>query len=71
LADDLTATYEWSKDLQTYRGHLASDAAGTTVGFAIQPNVPAQGITTVTANVTGTPCDRLFLRVKITENRIP
>jgi hypothetical protein len=68
LADDLVAAYQWSKDMQTFHGNLASDAAGTTVGFTIQANTPVPGTTTVTATVTGTPCDRLFLRAKVTGN---
>jgi hypothetical protein len=68
LAEDLAAAYQWSKDLQTFRGDLESDGAGTTVIFNIQANTPGPGITTVTATATGTPCDRLFLRVKVTEN---
>jgi hypothetical protein len=68
LADDLASAYQWSKDLQTFHGDLATDAAGTTVGFTIQADTPGQGTTTVTATVTGTPCDRLFLRAKVTGN---
>lgn len=66
-AGDLAAGYQWSKDLQTFRGDLTSDGAGTTVGFIIQANTPGPGTTTVTATVTGTPCDRLFLRANVTE----
>ncbi len=65
LADNLAATYQWSKDFQTYQGDLEPDAAGTTVGFTIQANTPQPGTTTVTATVTDTPCDRLFLRAKV------
>lgn len=68
LADDLAASYQWSKDMQTFHGNLASDSAGTTVGFTIQVNTPSQRTTSVSANVTGTPCDRLFLRAKVTGN---
>jgi hypothetical protein len=68
LADDLTVAYQWSKDLQTFHGHLATDATGTTVGFTIQANTPVAGTTTVTATATGTPSERLFLRVKVTQN---
>lgn len=67
-AVDLDASYEWSKDLQTFHGDLAIDGTGTTVGFTIQENTPQPGTTTVTATVTGTPCDRIFLRVKVTQN---
>jgi hypothetical protein len=54
--------------MQTFHADQESDASGTTVGFTIQANTPGAGITTVTATVTGTPCDRLFLRVNVTEN---
>lgn len=68
LADDLAASYQWSKDMQTFHGNLASDSAGTTVGFTVQANTPQPGTTTVTATVTGTPCNRLFLRAKVSKN---
>lgn len=68
LADDLAAVYQWSKDLQSFHGDLASDGAGTTVGFTVQANTPQPGTTTVTATVTGTPCDRVFLRAKVSGN---
>jgi hypothetical protein len=68
LADDLSAAYQWSKDLQTFQGHLETDAAGTKFGFIIQANNLQQGSTTVTATVTGTACDRLFLRAGVAEN---
>lgn len=67
LAGDLAAAYQWSKDLQTYHGDLTNNAAGTTVGFTVQANTPVPGITTVTTTVSGTPCDRLFLRAKVME----
>jgi hypothetical protein len=67
-ASDLSMSYQWSKDLQTYRNHAESDAAGTTVSFAIQANTPNAGITTITATVTGTPCEKFFLRATVKEN---
>lgn len=67
-AGDLAAVYQWSKDLQTFHGDSASDGAGTTVAFTVQANTPGPGIATVTATVTGTPCERLFLRLKVTED---
>lgn len=68
LADDLAFANQWSKDLQSFHGDLASDAAGTTVAFATQANAPGPSNTTATATVTGTPCDRLFLRAKVAGN---
>ena len=52
-ADDLTATYRWSTDLQTFHADGASNGAGTTtVDFA--QGTPSGGMTTVTATITGT-----------------
>lgn len=68
LAGDLAASYQWSKDMQTFHDDLTTDAAGTTVGFTVQANTPVPGTTTVTATVSGTPCGQLFLRAKVTEN---
>lgn len=68
LANDLAATYQWSKDLQTFHHHLETDSAGSTVGFTIHTDTPAPGTTTVTATVSGTPCGQLFLRAKVTRN---
>lgn len=68
LAGDLGASYQWSKDMKTFHGDLATDSEGTTVGFTVQPNPSAPGTTTVTANITGAPCKHLFLRVRVTEN---
>lgn len=70
LADDLAAAYQWSKGLKAFHGDLETDAGGTTVAFTIQAETPAPGTTTVTAKVTGTACDRLFLRAAVTENRV-
>lgn len=66
-AEDLAAGYQWSKDLQTFHADLTGDGAGANVAFIIQANTPGQGTTTVTATVTRTPCDRLFLRANVTE----
>jgi hypothetical protein len=65
----LTASYQWSKDMHTFHDDLASDAAqAPRVGFTIQANTPVPGTTTVTATVTGTPSERLFLRTKVMGN---
>jgi hypothetical protein len=68
LADDLAASYHWSKDMQTFHDDLTTDAAGNTVSFAIQANTPVPGITTVAAKVSSNSSERLFLRAKVTEN---
>ncbi len=67
LADDLTAAYLWSTDLATFQGSGES-SGGTTVTFTNQPNTPAEGFTTVTATVTGTPVDKLFVTVEVSQN---
>ena len=63
-ADDLTATYRWSKDLVTFTpGGGTHD--GTTV--TITPGTPSGGFVTVTAEVTGTPVSTLFVDVEVTQ----
>ncbi len=68
IADDLTAAYRWSKDLQTFNADGASDGAGTQVDFTVQLDTPQAGTTTVTATITGTATDRLFVDVEVTQN---
>jgi fibronectin-binding autotransporter adhesin len=65
-ASDLAAAYTWSKDLATFLANGATDGAGSTVSFTTQANTPSQGITTVTATVTGTATSKLFVRVVVT-----
>ncbi len=67
-ADDLTATYRWSKDLATFHDNGATDGEGTTVNFTAQTDTPSAGTTTVTATVLGTSTDRLFVGVEVTQN---
>lgn len=62
---DLIATYRWSKDLQTYTPDTGT-YEDTTVTFT--PGVPSAGIVNVTATVTGTPLNKLFVDVKVTQN---
>lgn len=65
LADDLEAAYRWSKDLVSFHaGGVEND--NTTVSFSPQSNTPGAGTTTVSATVSGTPLDRLFVDVKVT-----
>jgi hypothetical protein len=64
-ADDLSACYEWSTGLQTFHADGATNGTGTTVNFSTQLNTPAAGMTTVTATITGTLVDRLFVRLKV------
>lgn len=62
-ASDVTAGYRWSSDLVTFHASGAS-AGGTTVTIAAQPDLPSVGISTVTATVTGTQPQRLFVRMQ-------
>ena len=62
-ATDLTAIYRWSKDLATFTdGGVAFGE--TTVSFS--QGVPSNGMVDVTATITGTPLDKLFVDVKVT-----
>ncbi len=64
-ANDLVATYRWSKDLATFTpGGVAHE--GTTVHFT--PLAPAGGFVSVTATVVGAPVDRLFIDVQVTQH---
>jgi len=67
-ASDLTAAYQWSKDLAVFNAGGATDGAGTTVTFTTQLDTPVAGTTTVTATVTGTATSKLFVRVVVTQN---
>ncbi len=68
LAGDLTATYRWSTDLVTFHDDGAS-SGGTTVSFSTVPNPVVAGTpTAVTATVTGTPVQKLFVRVEVSQN---
>jgi hypothetical protein len=68
LASDLTATYRWSTDLVNFHDDGAS-IGGTTVSFSTLPNPVVPGTpTTVTATVSGTPVQKLFVRVEVTQN---
>ena len=67
-ASDLTASYQWSKDLASFLGGGVADGSGTTVTFTTQTNNPSPGFTTVTATVTGTATPKLFFRVGVTQN---
>jgi hypothetical protein len=68
LAGDLTAAYQWSKDLQSFNADGVTDGGGTQVDFSVQLDTPVAGTTTVTATVTGTAASKLFVGVKVTQN---
>jgi hypothetical protein len=63
LADDLTAVHEWSTDLISFQP--AGTVADTTVAFSTSTEA---GLTTVTADVSGTIPDKLFVRVAVSQN---
>jgi len=65
-ADDISATYRWSKDLATFLDDGDTDGDGTTVDFV--QGTPAGGTVTVTATITGPATARLFVDVRVTQN---
>ena len=67
-ADDLTATYRWSTDLQTFHDDGDPNGAGTTTVTFVQ-GAPSGGMVTVTATITGTEIpEKLFVDVEVTQN---
>ncbi|MGB1129536.1 MAG: sialate O-acetylesterase, partial [Haloferula sp.] len=66
LADDLTAAYRWSTNLQAFHADGAL-VDGTRVDFTVELDQPSVGTTTVTATVSGTPVGQLFIDVQVTE----
>ena len=66
-ASDVVGAYLWSKDLATWHGDGASDGDGTTVSFDAETDTPSAGTTTVTATVAGTPTDKLFVTIEVTQ----
>ena len=54
--------------MQNFNADGATDGAGTQVDFTVQLDTPQAGTTTVTATVTGTATDRLFVDVEVTQN---
>jgi hypothetical protein len=66
-ASDLTAAYQWSKDLATFNAGGVTDGVNTKVDFTTQLDTPVAGTTTVTATVTGTATSKLFVNIKVTQ----
>jgi hypothetical protein len=64
-ADDVSAAYIWSEDLQTWHADGADNGSGTTVDFA--QAAPSGGLVDVTATVTGPVPVKLFVAVKVTQ----
>jgi hypothetical protein len=61
-ADDLTATYLWSKDLASFHDDGESDGV-CTVSFSV--GTRADGKVSVSATITGEQPDRLFITVEV------
>ncbi len=66
-ADDVSAAYRWSLDLAGWNADGAT-SGGTTVNFAGSPDTPVNGTTTVTATISGTQPDKLFVELEATQN---
>ncbi len=62
-ASDVSASYVWSTDLVTFNADGAS-AGGVTVSFAANT---VAGTTTVTATISGTVPEKLFVAMKATQ----
>lgn len=66
-ASDISVSYEWSADLvQWHPSATASGGTTVTMGTAtlVDASAPANDIIEVTATVTGSPGNRIFLRIK-------
>lgn len=66
-ASDISARYQWSKDLVSWNNSGVA-AGGTTVTFVASPDTPAPGTTSVTATTTGTAAAKLFYRLSAVQN---
>jgi hypothetical protein len=67
IADDLTATYRWSVDLENFFADGVADG-GVQVDFVATPDTPSVGTTTVVATVTGPVPAKLFVNVEVTQD---
>jgi hypothetical protein len=65
-ASDVSAVYRWSKDLSNFHYSGESDPAETTVTFT--PGTPSGGRVTVTASITGTSTDKIFVDIEVTQD---
>jgi hypothetical protein len=66
-ADDLTAVYRWSTDLQNFYIDGDSNGAGTTTVTFSDPT-PTGDLVSVTATITGTVIpNKLFVDVEVTQ----
>ncbi len=62
-ASDIAAAYRWSKNLSTFHADGAT-FEGTTVTFT--QGTPVNGVVTVTATITGTMPERIFVDLEVT-----
>ena len=68
-ADDVSGpAYTWSTDLQTFNADGAT-VGPTTVSFSPAVDTPSAGTTTVTATITGTVPEKIFVNVSV--NQLP
>jgi hypothetical protein len=69
-ASDLTASYEWSKDLVSWQ-NSAANHNGTTVTLATaiitDTSAPANDLVEVTATVSGSAASKIFVRLKVSK----
>lgn len=65
LPSDITVRYRWSKNLTGYQYDGETDGAST---VTFQQGTPSGGIVNVTATVTGTSTDKLFIIIEVTKN---
>ena len=66
LTTGVSAEYRWTKDLSTFHTDGASDEDGTTVTF--DRGEPVEGMVPVTATISGTPTDRIFVTLVVTQD---
>jgi hypothetical protein len=69
-ASDLTASYEWSADLAGWHPSATTSGGTTVIITAVtltDTTAPANDLVEVTAIVSGTPDQRIFVRLKATQ----
>lgn len=62
---DVSGAYRWSIDLAMWNADGAT-FGGATVSFSASPDTPVAGTTTVTATITGTAPDAMFVDLEVT-----
>lgn len=61
------AIYEWSTDLETFYGDGEENPDGLTISFETETDTPNPNITTVTASMTGSLEEKIFVRVRVAQ----